>query len=375
MSAALIDGRATAPGTAGFAGRSASADPAHFRSAPQDLALSSIGLGTYLGGEDDPTDRGFEESIGIALGCGVNVFDTAVNYRGERSERAVGRAVAAAIAAGAAAREELFVSTKGGFLPYDSTDSRSPEVQARAAFFDTGILSAPDVAAGCHAMSPQFLGEMIERSRRNLGLATIDLYYLHNPETQLQAVSRQAFAGRLRRAIEVLEKAVEEGRIAAWGVATWDALRVPASHPAHLSVAEIAAAARDVAGDGHHFAAVQAPINLAMPQAIAYGSQPSRGRTVPLAAAAADAGLALFASASMLQGRLVGVDLPEEVDALFAGVPAGAQRALQLPRSAAGVTSALVGVSDPGHARDTFGLARVPPADPDAIGRLFSASA
>jgi aryl-alcohol dehydrogenase-like predicted oxidoreductase len=366
----LIAGRATPEGTARFAGRSPAA-PGHFRDAAGGLRLSSIGLGTYLGDEDDPTDRGFEESIATALALGAGVIDTAVNYRGQRSERAVGRAVAAAVESGAAARDEIFVSTKGGFLPYDAEAPGTPEDQVRAALFDTGILSAPDVAAGCHAIAPQFLGEMIERSRRNLGLATIDLYYLHNPETQLQAVSRDAFAGRLRRAVEVLEKAVQDGRIAAWGVATWDALRVPPSHPAHLSLSEIRAAARDVAGENHHFAAVQAPVNLAMPQAIAYPSQRSRGKAVPLAAAAADAGIALFASASILQGRLVGVDLPPEVDALFAGVPAGAPRALQLPRSAAGVTSALVGVSDPRHASETFGLATFPPADPAEIARLF----
>jgi len=366
----LIDGRATPEGTSRFAAR-APVPAAHFRTTAAGLVLSSIGLGTYLGEEDDETDRGFEESIAVALALGVNVIDTAVNYRGQRSERAVCRALAAAIADGAAAREEVFVATKGGFLPYDSGDARPPETQVRQAYFDTGVLSAPDVAAGCHAMSPQFLGEMIELSRKNLGLATIDLYYLHNPETQLQAVGRPAFAGRLRRAIEVLEKAVEEQRIGAWGIATWDALRVPPSHPAHLSLAEIAAAARDVAGDENHFAAVQAPINLAMAQAIAYPSQPWRSGMVPLASAAADLGLSLFASASILQGRLADADLPPQVDALLSGIPAGARRALQVPRSAPAVTSALVGVSNPSHARDTFRLARIPPADPEAVAALF----
>ncbi|HET9792998.1 MAG TPA: aldo/keto reductase, partial [Thermoanaerobaculia bacterium] len=115
----MIDGRATPEGTARFAGRFRAA-PSHFRQAQDGLTLSSIGLGTYLGEENDETDRGFEESIGIALGLGVNVLDTAVNYRGQRSERAVGRAVAGAIARGAGARDEIFVATKGGFLPYDS---------------------------------------------------------------------------------------------------------------------------------------------------------------------------------------------------------------------------------------------------------------
>jgi aryl-alcohol dehydrogenase-like predicted oxidoreductase len=367
----LIEGRATAEGTLAFAGRSP-ADPSHFRQTSSGLTLSSIGLGTYLGDEDDATDRGFEESIGVALSLGVNVVDTAINYRGQRSERAICHAVAAAIAEGTATREEIFVSTKGGFLPHDSQDPRPADVQVRTAFFDTGMLSAPDLAAGCHALAPGFLDEMIERSRRNLGLATIDLYYLHNPETQLSAISRKAFAGRLRRAVEVLEKAAADGRIASWGVATWDALRVPPTHPSHLSLSEIVAAARDVAGDEHHFAAVQAPVNIAMPQAIAFPSQQTGSRAVPLAQAAAGLGLAFFSSASILQGRLVEADLPPEIAALFADVPEGACRALQLPRSAAGITCALVGVANPAHARDTFGLARYPPSSPEKIAALFS---
>lgn len=367
----MIEGCASAEGTRAFGARSP-ADPSHFRRTSPGLTLSSIGLGTYLGDEDDATDRGFEESIAIALSLGVNVFDTAINYRGQRSERAVGRAVAAAIAAGTASREEIFVSTKGGFLPHDSQDPRPAEEQVRSAFFDTRLLSAPDLAAGCHSIAPGFIDEMIARSRQNLGLGTIDLYYLHNPETQFSAIPRKAFAGRLRRAIEVLEKAAEERRIAAWGVATWDALRVPPSHPSHLSLSEIVAAARDVAGDAHHFAAVQAPVNLAMPQAIAFPSQQTGSRAVPLAQAAAALGVALFSSASILQGRLVGVDLPPEITALFADIPEGARRALQLPRSAAGMTCALVGVSNPEHARDTFSLSRHPVSRPEEIAALFA---
>jgi len=367
----VIEGRATAEGTAAFGGRSP-AHPSHFRRTSSGLALSSLGLGTYLGEEDDDTDRGFEESIGIAISLGVNVFDSAINYRGQRSERAIGRAIAAAIAAGSVAREEIFVSTKGGFLPHDSQDPRPADEQVRSAFFDTGMLSPPDLAAGCHALAPGFLGEMIARSRENLDLATIDLYYLHNPETQLSGISRKAFAGRLRRAVEVLEKAVGERRIGGWGVATWDALRVPESHPAHLSLTEIIAAAHEVAGDRNHLMAVQAPVNLAMPQAIAFASQRTGSRAAPLAEAAAGLGLALFASASLLQGRLVSADLPPEISTLFAAVPEGAQRALQLPRSAAGVTCALVGVSNPEHARDTFGLGCLPTAPPEGIAGLFS---
>ena len=90
----MTPGRATLEGTRGFRGRSKAA-PQHFRSGAGVL-LSSIGLGTYLGEEDADTDRGYEASIAVALGFGINVFDSAINYRGQRSEsfqqpRLVGR--------------------------------------------------------------------------------------------------------------------------------------------------------------------------------------------------------------------------------------------------------------------------------------------
>ena len=92
----MISGRASAEDTRAFSARSAAA-PGHFRDA-RGLTLSSLGLGTYLGAEDAATDRGYEECVGIALASGVNVFDSAINYRGQRSERAIGRTVAAAVA-------------------------------------------------------------------------------------------------------------------------------------------------------------------------------------------------------------------------------------------------------------------------------------
>src|SRR3954469_6994290 len=89
----VIEGRATPQGTKRFASRSGAAD-GHFRDA-SGLSLSSIGLGTYLGPETSAADAGYESSVGVALSSGVNVFDTAINYRGQKSERAIGRALAA----------------------------------------------------------------------------------------------------------------------------------------------------------------------------------------------------------------------------------------------------------------------------------------
>jgi aryl-alcohol dehydrogenase-like predicted oxidoreductase len=364
----VISGKATREGTKRFAERSAAAE-GHFREA-MGLSLSSLGLGTYLGEEDDATDRGYEASVAAALAEGVNVFDSAINYRGQKSERAIGRALAAALAAGTARREEVFVSTKGGYLPHDADDLRKPRQYVHETFLLPGVAPPGEIAQGCHCIAPGYLADQLERSRANLGLATIDLYYLHNIETQRGAVDPKAFRARLAGAVRFLEEAVGNGKIAAWGLATWDGLRVPPEHPEHLSLSEMLAVAREVAGEAHHFRAVQLPFNLGMAQALVYRSQESPTGRLPALAAASGMGLGVFGSASLLQGRLA-AGLPEDLREAFPECESAARTALQFARSAPGLTSSLAGVSDPSHARDDFGLSRLPPAGPDRLLALF----
>lgn len=365
----MIPGRATEEGTRRFAGRSPAA-PGHFRQAA-GLRLSSIGLGTYLGQEDEATDRGYEECVRTALSSCVNVFDSAINYRGQRSERAIGRTLDRAFDEGLAKRDEVFVSTKGGYLPHDAEDPRDPRAFILETFVESNLAPRSEIVRGGHCITPSYLRDQIARSRENLGLATIDLYYLHNVESQRAAVGPDVFRQRLRAAIEVLEEAVSQGRVAAWGVATWDGLRAPAEHPEHLSMAEIRTVAEEVAGAGHHFRGVQLPVNLAMPEAIAYPSQEGRAGRAPALEVAAQLDLAAFGSASILQGRLA-VELPEEIEEAFREARSGAQKALQFSRSAPGMTSSLVGVSTPAHALEDFALAKVAPAGPSVVLGLFS---
>ncbi|MGE5275875.1 MAG: aldo/keto reductase [Acidobacteriota bacterium] len=365
----MIPGRATAEGTRGFARRSDAA-PGHFRQAA-GLSLSSIGLGTYLGREDDATDRGYQDCLRLALSSGVNVFDSAINYRGQRSERAIGRALKAAFEEGLAGRDEVFVSTKGGYLPHDAEDPREPRAYILETFVESNLAPRSEIVRGGHCIAPSYLRDQIARSRENLGLATIDLYYLHNVESQRAAIGPDAFRRRLREAIEVLEEAVSDGAISSWGVATWDGLRAPPEHPEHLSMTQLRALAEEVAGAGHHLRGIQLPVNLAMPEAIAYPSQEGPAGRGSALEVAAQLSLAAFGSASILQGRLA-AELPEEIEAAFGQARAGAQKALQFSRSAPGMTTSLVGVSTPEHAREDFALAKIAPADPSVVLRLFS---
>src|SRR5215469_13188943 len=192
----LISGFATPEGTARFRGRFSGRLPGHFREL-RGLSLASIGLGTYLGEPDSATDALYRQALTRAVELGSNVIDTAVNYRHQRSERAIGQALAVLIGDGKLRRDEVFVATKGGFLSFDGEEPTDPEAYFRERFVSTGLVRPSDVAAGCHVMSPSYLKDQIEVSRHNLGLETLDLYYLHNPETQLQRGTSEDFYARL----------------------------------------------------------------------------------------------------------------------------------------------------------------------------------
>src|SRR5262245_43506828 len=103
---ALIKGWATAEGTGRYRARMGGVAPEHF-TAFGDLALSSIGIGTYLGAEDEATDRAYTAAVTRAVGSGINVVDSAVNYRCQRSERSIGTALRALLTGGRVRRDEI----------------------------------------------------------------------------------------------------------------------------------------------------------------------------------------------------------------------------------------------------------------------------
>ena len=345
-----LDGRATPSATAAYA-REAAAAKGHFREA-LGVTVSSLGIGTYLGRDDDWTDAAYADAVRRALQLGINVVDSAINYRNQRSERAVGRA----LREGVVPRERVLVCTKGGFLPFDGSRPRDPRSFVEETYVRPGLLRWDEVVDGVHCLSPRFLSDQIDRSRRNLGVATIDLYYVHNPETQLGEVPREEFLRRLRAAFAGLERACDEQRIAAYGTATWNGYRLPEDDPEHLSLDDVLACAREAGGVRHRFRAVQLPYNLEMDEAASLPNQ--RGRT--LLQAAAEAGIAVLASAPVLQGRLAHLSPAER--ARLAGLDTDAQRALQFVRATPGITCALVGTRSVAHVEENAAVARIAPA-------------
>lgn len=335
--------------------------PDFYRQAFDGVIVSSIGIGTYLGECTDEDDAAYATTITRALGAGVNLIDTAVNYRCQRSERAVGAALSRVFQSGVP-REAVVVCTKGGYLPLAGQPPASRDdyrLYLKQEFFDPGVLTPDDVVSGGHSLAPAFLRYSITKSRENLGLQKIDLYYLHNPEQQFAGVTPESFRERLRAAFMVLEDAVSRGEIAAYGCATWSGLRLPPGAKGHMSLGDLTSIAREIGGDAHHFRAVQMPISLAMPEAVRLPTQPldKRGSLVPAVEAAAHLGLAVFASASLMQAQLT-KDLPDSVRHIFPLQRTDAQRALAFVRSIPGVTAALVGTRSAAHLDENLESAR-----------------
>jgi aryl-alcohol dehydrogenase-like predicted oxidoreductase len=372
----MLPGHATPTGTARYRDRFPQLrDAGHFRHPEHvpgaaELWLSSIGLGTYLGEPDDAADQNYIEAIVAAVRSGVNVLDTAINYRHQRSERNIGAALQRLVSSGELQRDEVFVCTKAGYLSFDGNLPPDPRAYFMREYVEPGILDPKQLAGGMHCMAPAYLENQIERSRRNLGLETIDLFYVHNPESQLADVSRDEFHRRLKDAFAMLEKQVKTGKVRFYGMATWNGFRVPETAHDCINLFEAAELAREAGGDGHHSRFLQLPFNLAMPEAYGLVNQESGKEKISLLAAAARLGIAVVGSATLYQGRLTH-GLPDFVGRTL-GMNTDAESSIQFARSAPGLTTALIGMGHQEHVAANLKPAHSPPTAAEEWKKLFT---
>jgi aryl-alcohol dehydrogenase-like predicted oxidoreductase len=372
----MLPGFATPEGTARYRDRFPQFREAeHFRRPEHvlgaaELWLSSIGLGTYLGEPDAAADAAYIEAISTALRSGINVLDTAINYRHQRSERNIGAALAAVVTSGDLKRDEVLVCTKAGYLSFDGDLPADRRGYFTREYTETGVLDPKELAGGMHCMAPAYLENQIDRSRRNLGLETIDLFYLHNPESQLADVSPDVFRERLKRAFGLLEHSVKAGKVRYYGMATWNAFRVPNGAQDYISLSESVELAREVGGEGHHFRFIQLPFNLAMLEAYGLANQTLHKKNVSVLTAASQLGIAVMGSATLYQGRLTH-GLPGFIQQTL-GMKSDGENAIQFARSAPGLTTSLIGMGNKDHVAANLKPALLQPARLDEWARLFT---
>ena len=210
-------------------------------------------------------------------------------------------------------------------------------------------------------MAPEFLADQVDRSRANLGVDTIDVYYLHNPETQLGFVARDEFDRRIGRAFAKTGGTGGPARRSAGTAAPrgkGSARRTPSA------CRDWWRSRRRRAAPEHHFRFIQLPFNLGMVEAFLEGPK-------SVLAEAGRLGIAVIASATLMQARVLN-QMPDAVQDILPGLTTDAQRAIQFTRSTPGIAVALVGMGQrdarprkPGDRAGAAGRAeRVPAALP-----------
>lgn len=368
-------GFATAEGTARYRDRfPCLREAGHFRRAEGapgagELWTPSIGLGTYLGEPDSAGDARYTEAIAHALRRGINLLDTAINYRHQRSERNIGAALGQLFQSGELQRDEVIVCTKAGYLSFDGEMPADPRQYFQREYVERGVLDPAEVAGGMHCMAPRYLADQIERSRKNLGLETLDVFYLHNPESQFASVDAATFRRRLKDAFVMLEQAARDGKLRYYGAATWNGFRAPAEAADAIHLAEVLEVAQEAGGDQHRFRFIQLPFNLALPEGYAFRNQKLGAEPASTFTLAAAAGVVVVGSATLYQGQLTR-DLPGYVRERL-GMATDSESAIQFSRSAPGLATALVGMSRKEHVDANLKVAAHPVTTAEEWKKLF----
>ncbi len=321
------------------------------------LTLSNVGVGTYLGEPDATTDEMMTQAVIDSVRAGINVIDTAINYRAQKSERAVGAAISRMIQDGMVSRDQIFLCTKHGYVTNDADSPLDFWAYIRENYVKRGIIQDNDISSGYHCMSIPFLRAQLEQSLQNLGVDCIDLMYLHNVvEGQHKDVSGKELRARLRDIIGWYEEQRRAGHIKYYGMATWDCFRVEAGDPQYLSIEEVLGMAREAAGINHGFRFVQLPYNMYLDEALRKPTQAINGDIVPFLEAARKMDLGVFTSVPFMQGRLLAPNVLPQF-----GTGTAAMRALQFVRSTPGVLAPLAGHKSSAHVQENTRIMNEPP--------------
>ena len=322
----MITGYSTPEGTKKFAERQNESTQKNYKLI-QNLTLSNVGIGTYLGNPDTETDYLVQDAVKKSILGGVNVIDSAINYRAQKAERSVGNAIAQLIDNNDISREEIFVSTKNGYVTNDGDIKEDLMQYVMREYGKPGIVKEGDISPGYHCMTLPYLNDQLERSLKNL-----------------------------REVFNFYEKKRKDGKIRFYGMATWECFRVTPENPLFLQLSEVMDLAIEVGGTEHGFRFIQLPFNLMFDQAYLTKNHNVNGKTISFLEAAQTFNLGIFTSVPLLQGKLLAANVMPEFGDYSTSV-----RHLQFIRSTPGVTAPLIGQKSEVHVTENMQVMKIPP--------------
>ncbi len=280
LAAHTIPGTATTQGTAEYASRILTRSPAsgpptadgYTTLGTTGLTSSRIGFGGYRVDDDHDEHR---SALVKALREGCNLIDTSTNYADGGSERLVGSVLNELISQQDITREQVIVVSKIGYLQGHNLQQAQTREKIGRAYpeivqYGEGIW---------HCIHPEFLEDQLTFSLDRLGLATLDVCLLHNPEYFLSDAKNQAgvagassldtlrmeFYRRIEEAFVYFERQIDARRIQFYGISS-NTSTAPPDDPEATSLSRMLDAAQRAAQrEGKHqhgFRVLQLPMNL-----------------------------------------------------------------------------------------------------------------
>lgn len=358
----MIKGYATIDGTLEYA--KSFLDKKEFFVEHDNKVFSKLGLGTF---NKEPYKEenylfNYIEGVETALKNGINFIDTAINYRYQQSEKEIGYILGEMIEKGEIKRENFIIASKGGFIPLEYPFPDNPYHWIRDNMLLPNLCTEDDIELDQHCISSKFLEYSLNKSLENLGLETIDIYFLHNPEVQLGTKTKEELLEGIKKAFEVFEKAVNDGKIKSYGVATWNGFINDKGFIEYLSLVDIYDVAVSVAGDNHHFKYIQVPFNLAKTHIYTMPTQTYQGEDYTVVELAYKLGLGVISSSSLLQMNLfkksfnanVGYILDKDMQ-----LTSDIQLALQFVRSTPNILSSLFASKNGEHILHNLEISKI----------------
>ena len=356
----MISGFATPEGTKNFMTEHNDIPEKNFNLF-QDLSLSNVGIGTYLGNPDSDTDNMVKNAVKKSILAGINIIDTAINYRAQKAERSVGQAISELVNENKISRDEIFISTKNGYVTNDGDIQEDLMQYVMRELGKPGIVKEGDISSGYHCMTIPYLEDQLDRSLKNLQLECIDLIYLHNAVEGNPEMSKETFLQKLKDVFEFYEQKRKDGKIRFYGMATWECFRVEKDHKMFLSLEKVMEIAKSVGGDDHGFRFIQLPYNLHFDQAVMQKNQPVNTTYTTILDSAIQQNIGVFTSVPLMQGRLLewAKNKPEFSE------KSASVGLLQFIRSTPGVLAPLVGQKSDAHVTENLEILKISPLTED----------
>ena len=250
------------------------------------LNNSKLSIGLYQGPDNDEVDQYLFDVIEHAIKIGINNFDVAPNYRNTRSELVLGRILKKSKS------ENIFITTKGGFVPFDFSDATINESDYIHTYYINTSLATKN---------------------------TFDFYHFQSfdPEYLLARVDKETFLKQMNSVYIWLKQKIDNKQILNFGISTWDGFFYEDANKRLQMIDFIDFAVKHNIMD--HFKAIQFPFNILKTDAFSKATQFIDNGFISLIRAAIKYNISCITSAPFGQGQIKNIHFPSQISDNFYG--------------------------------------------------------